>query len=52
MKLWDKTEFTPWVGMKINLKTGNLVNKPNRQAIKVELKNEQFNFLDNLKKQI
>ena len=34
MKLWDKTEFTPWIGMKINLKTGNLVNKPNRQANK------------------
>ena len=34
MKLWNQTEFTPWVGMKIDLKTGNLVNKPNRQAIK------------------
>ena len=34
MKLWNQTEFTPWVGMKINLKTGSLVNKPNRQANK------------------
>ena len=33
MKLWNKVEFTPWIGMKINLKTGNLVNKPNRYAI-------------------
>ena len=33
MKLWDKTAFTPWTGMKINLKTGNLVNKPTKRAI-------------------
>ena len=33
IKLWDKTVFTPWVGMKINLKTGNLVNKPTKEAI-------------------
>ena len=33
MKLWDKTVFTPWVGMKINLKTGNLVNKPTKGSI-------------------
>jgi len=26
-------EFTPWKGMKINIKTGNLVNKPNRGSI-------------------
>ena len=34
MKLWDTTEFTPWVGMKMNLKTGNLVNKPTKKATK------------------
>ena len=33
MKLWDKTALTPWVGMKIDLKTGNLVNKPTKQSI-------------------
>ena len=33
MKLWDKTAFTPWIGMKIDLKTGNLVNKPTRKSI-------------------
>ena len=27
-------EFSPWIGMKINLKTGVLVNKPNRAALK------------------
>ena len=34
VKLDDKTEFTPWKGMKINIKTGKLVNKPNRISIK------------------
>jgi hypothetical protein len=34
VRLEDGTEFTPWKGMKINIKTGNLVNKPNRIAIK------------------
>ena len=34
MRLHDNTEFTPWSGMKINLKTGLLVNKPNRKAMK------------------
>ena len=34
IKLWDKTAFNPWVGMKINLLTGNLVNKPTKEAIK------------------
>ena len=29
-KLKDKTEFTPWAGMQINIKDGTLVNKPNR----------------------
>ena len=33
MRLFDKTEFTPWVGMKLNLKTGKLVNKPIRQSV-------------------
>jgi len=33
MKLWDKTVFTPWIGMKVNLKTGNLVNKPTKESI-------------------
>ena len=27
-------EFTPWEGMKINIKTGNLINKPNRKSVK------------------
>ena len=34
MTLWDKTQFTPWVGMKIDLKTGNLVNKPTKESIR------------------
>ena len=34
VRLEDKTEFTPWKGIKINLKTGKLVNKPNRASIK------------------
>jgi len=33
MKLWNKTSFTPWIGMKIDLKTGNLVNKPTKKSI-------------------
>ena len=33
MKLWNKIVFTPWVGMKIDLKTGNLVNKPTKKSI-------------------
>ena len=33
MKLWNQVEFTPWVGMKINLKTGTLVNKPTKKSI-------------------
>ena len=32
IKLWNNIEFTPWFGMKIDLKTGTLVNKPNRKA--------------------
>ena len=35
MRLFDKTEFTPWIGMKLDLKTGKLLNKPTRAAIKV-----------------
>ena len=31
-KLYDGTEFTPWLGMKINLKTGELVNRPSKHA--------------------
>ena len=31
-KLYDGTEFTPWLGMKINLKTGELVNRPSKRA--------------------
>ena len=27
-------EFTPWEGMKINIKTGNLINKPSRKSVK------------------
>ena len=34
MKLYDKTEFTPWIGMKLNLLTGKLVNKPNKISVK------------------
>ena len=34
MKTHDGNQFTPWVGMKIDLKTGLLVNKPSRLAIK------------------
>ena len=34
MKLFDKTEFTPWIGMKVDLKTGKLVNKPVRESVK------------------
>ena len=33
MKLWDKTAFTPWIGMKVDLKTGNLINKPIKESI-------------------
>ena len=32
-KLDNSTEFTPWKGMKIDLKNGILVNKPNKIAI-------------------
>jgi hypothetical protein len=32
MKLWNQVEFTPWIGMKIDLKTGNLVNKPTKHS--------------------
>ena len=34
VKLQDKTEFTPWYGMKIDLKAGILASKPNRNSIK------------------
>ena len=33
-KLKDTIEFTPWKGMKINIKDGTLVNKPNKLSIK------------------
>ena len=32
MRLFDGTEFTPWVGMKLDLQTGTLLNKPIRQS--------------------
>ena len=35
MRMFDGTEFTPWIGMKIDLKTGLLVNKPTRATIKL-----------------
>ena len=35
MRIFDGTEFTPWIGMKIDLKTGLLVNKPTRATIKL-----------------
>ena len=34
MKTHDDNEFNPWDGMKLDLKTGVLVNKPNRKSIK------------------
>ena len=34
IKLDDKTEFSPWVGMRINIKDGTLVDKPNRKSNK------------------
>jgi len=34
MKTHDGNEFTPWFGMKIDLKTGLLINKPNKDSIK------------------
>ena len=34
VKLLNKTEFSPWKGMKINIKTGLLENKPNRDSIR------------------
>jgi hypothetical protein len=33
MRLYDGTEFTPWVGMKLDLQTGTLLNKPIRQSV-------------------
>ena len=33
MRLFDKTEFTPWIGMKLDIKTGKLLNKPNRESV-------------------
>ena len=30
----ETLEFSPWVGMKIDLKTGKLVNKPNKVSVK------------------
>ena len=32
-RLNDSTEFTPWKGMKINIKDGTLVNKPNKLSV-------------------
>ena len=34
IKLDDKLEFAPWFGMKLNIKTGKLTNKPNRVSIR------------------
>ena len=34
MKTHDGNEFSPWFGMKIDLKTGLLVNKPHKDAVK------------------
>ena len=33
MRLADGTEFSPWIGMKLNLRTGSLVNKPTRGSV-------------------
>ena len=32
MKTYDKVEFNPWLGMKVNLLTGKLVNNPPKHA--------------------
>ena len=34
VRLKDKSEFTPWEGMNIDIRTGTLVNKPNRSSVK------------------
>ena len=34
IKFADSTECSPWVGMKIDLKTGTLKNKPSKSAVK------------------
>ena len=34
MKTCDDNEFTPWLNMKIDLKTGLLLNKPNKESQK------------------
>ena len=34
VRLEDKSEFTPWKGMNIDIRTGTLVNKPNRLSVK------------------
>jgi len=34
MKTHDGNEFSPWFGMKIDLKTGLLANKPHKDAVK------------------
>ena len=33
MRLHDNTEFTPWIGMKLDLQTGTLLNKPIKQSV-------------------
>ena len=33
MRMFDKTEFSPWIGMKVDLKTGKLLNKPNKKSL-------------------
>ena len=33
-KLNDSTQFAPWKGMKINIKDGTLINKPNKISMK------------------
>ena len=35
MKTHDGNEFSPWFGMKIDLKTGLLVNKPHKDSVKM-----------------
>ena len=35
MKTHDGNEFSPWFGMKIDLKTGLLVNKPHKDSVRV-----------------
>ena len=54
VRLEDKTEYSPWFGMKLNLKTGKLTNKPNRVSTKEynnaksqDIRQRKKNYLSN-----